>query len=232
MSAKNRKRSQFIAPVPKKQRSDAAGNYPRAEDGRVDLSACPKNVAEAIRKRRKRQAKYRRKKKLEKNAGRSVARKAGGVAESPTAQEDEPATPGMAEVEKMLPQVVASQAFIDQQYQPGQSGNPRGMAPGTVTATKFARMLNDVLDEEIRVKGIDGRETKATRLEYLIRRAVENAAKGDVHFWREVMDRIAPKPREEGPATVQAVIQFVFEQRDDEPAAERPINATIVQATG
>ncbi len=182
-----------------KQRRQA--RLPRLPDGRIDVSQLAPDEAAKIEERREKQRKYRREKRLR-------------------------------EKQEALDKVDGDErdwTELQRQTRPyrwkaGESGNPAGMPEGTITQPKFDSILSGVLGELVR--GVDG-STEITRLEYLVRRAVKEAAEGDVHFWREIMDRVSPKPREEGPAAVQAIVQFVFE-RDDGPEEKR-VEATIVE---
>ena len=77
-------------------------------------------------------------------------------------------------------------------FKPGQSGNPKGRPRG---ARGFEATLKRELDRKIAV-AVNGRSTKISRAEAMMKRVVEQALKGDlkaIRFIAEYDSRIAAK---------------------------------------
>lgn len=68
-------------------------------------------------------------------------------------------------------------------FMPGQSGNPAGRAPGSISLT---RLLTSILEEPTK----NGRRSKA---EALVRRVVKQAAHGNSALVKEVFERVDGK---------------------------------------
>lgn len=73
-------------------------------------------------------------------------------------------------------------------FKPGQSGNPKGRPKGRT----LVEIINDVLAEEVRI----GDGDSVSRMEAAVRIAADEAIRNrDVRWFRELMDRISPKPK-------------------------------------
>ena len=81
-------------------------------------------------------------------------------------QGQEPAKAGKRKVKKPL-----SKAFIDHQFKPGQSGNPEGMRPGTVSITAAIRRK---LEEQYPLKEGEDPVVRKTYLDKVVEAILEN----------------------------------------------------------
>lgn len=85
-------------------------------------------------------------------------------------------------------------------WKPGQSGNPRGTKPGTVRVTDRLRRLIEQNDGEL--------------AEALAKAATKAALKGDVRFWKEIVDRL------DGPVKQEIEARLAYFKAIDKEAAE------------
>jgi len=76
-------------------------------------------------------------------------------------------------------------------WQPGQSGNPAGMKPGTQhSSTRLRRLLDAVQKAK---NPVTKQEEDFTTLELMDAALIARALKGDVIAYREILDRVEGK---------------------------------------
>lgn len=91
-------------------------------------------------------------------------------------------------------------------WKPGQSGNPNGRPPKGQALTDLMR---EMMEENPNIK-------KA-----IMAKLMEGAAKGDIAFIREVLDRIEGKPIQKNENKIVTDLQLGYEHsRHNEPSAE------------
>lgn len=115
---------------------------------------------------------------------------------------------------------------VEHQFKPGQSGNPRGRP-------KRARNLKSILSEEqserVRVTDSQGRSRRYSKLQLVIKRLLEKAAKGDVRAISKLVELniqlFGLDPDAARSATVDKrdaeIIEQYLERRVEEEIAKR-----------
>ena len=94
-------------------------------------------------------------------------------------------------------------------WQPGQSGNPKGMKKGSKSITAALRRL---LDE-----GLQGKDLA----EAMAQIAYKESLKGNHKFWASVIERLEGKIKDE--SSLDVTVRVVYEDAPLLPPAERPM---------
>ncbi len=120
----------------------------------------------------------------------------------------------------MLP----SNAGVETQFKPGQSGNPNGRPRGSLN---LRTLIKKVLDDEI----TDDQGNKTTRGLLIVKAMVEKAEKGDVAAFKALAERMEGSPNQkievERPVTIMPSVILAsgkeLEFDVGEPPPQRPL---------
>lgn len=100
----------------------------------------------------------------------------------------------------------------DTQFEPGQSGNPKGRPKG---ARSLSTILQEMLEEPIEIV-VDGKKQKREFREVIIRKLLKKANDGDMRAIQEIFDRVEGKAQQKidhtsGGEAIPPVIKVMYE---------------------
>lgn len=116
------------------------------------------------------------------------------------------------------------------QFKPGQSGNPKGKKPGTLSSKTILKRFMGI--EQTIQNPITGTDEKLTVAEILYIQQLAKARKGDLAAFKEIMDRWEGKAQQsidhttDGQQLPVPILSGVLKNRKEKPSVQRDNSST------